>query len=190
MEIYLIRHTAVHNPEKLCYGQSEIELAESWETDFNHLTNKLGLNTAWDIMFSSPYKRCSTLAAHLSGNQFIVDQRICEMNFGAWESCAWSAIEVGELHAWMNDFVKVKAPNGESFEEMHERCRLFWEEILSKPYKKVIIITHAGIIRSILARILHIPLEQIFSLQIDYSSVNKITLNKSHNSVTVNYINR
>jgi alpha-ribazole phosphatase len=46
------------------------------------------------------------------------------------------------------------------------------------------------VIRSILSDILDIPLNKVFDLQIDYSSITKITYQKEYNKQTVKYINR
>ena len=91
----------------------------------------------------------------------------------------------------MADFVNYKVPGGENFETMHARCSQFWDELIQQTIPKVVIITHAGVIRSILAYVLNIPLDKIFQLEIDYSSVTKITVTKQYGChQLVNYINR
>jgi alpha-ribazole phosphatase len=191
MEIYLIRHTAVHNPGKLCYGQSDIALSPDWEQHFYALKQKLGQQTEDAVFYSSPYKRCTQLAGFLSDNKFLIDERLSEMHFGEWEQCAWTDIDQSVLNLWMADFVNYKVPGGENFEAMHARCSQFWDELIQQSVVKAAIITHAGVIRSILAYVLNIPLDKIFSLEIDYSSITKITATKQHNNYQlVNYINR
>ncbi|HEY2581231.1 MAG TPA: alpha-ribazole phosphatase [Mucilaginibacter sp.] len=191
MEIYLIRHTAVYNPEKLCYGQSEISLSPDWEQHFKILKQKLGSQTDEAIFYSSPYKRCAQLAGFLSDNQFQTDSRLSEMHFGDWEQHAWTEVDQAVLNAWMADYVRYRVPGGENFEIMCERCSQFWDELIQQTVTKVAVITHAGVIRSILAYILNIPLDKIFRLEIDYSGVTKITVTKQNeNFPLVNYINR
>ena len=190
MEVYLVRHTPVHNPRKLCYGQSDIDLSPDWEQHFDDLKQKLRQQTEGAIFYSSPYERCTRLADFLSGNNFQTDTRISEMNFGEWEQCPWTEIDQTVLNQWMADFVTYKVPGGESFEIMHSRCSSFWDELLQRTFPKVVIITHAGVIRSTLAGVLNIPLNNIFQLEIDYSSVSKITVNKRQGCYqTINYIN-
>ncbi|MDB4904875.1 MAG: hypothetical protein JWQ63_4156 [Mucilaginibacter sp.] len=190
MEIYLIRHTAVHNPGKLCYGQSDIALSPDWKQHFDMLRQKLEQQIEDAIFYSSPYQRCTQLAGFLSGDQFQIDGRLSEMHFGEWEQCAWIEIDQYVLNLWMDDFVKYKVPGGESFETMHARCSQFWDELVQQTIPKVVIITHAGVIRSILAYVLGIPLDKIFQLEIDYSGVTKITVTKQHGCYQqVNYIN-
>ncbi|MGZ3754065.1 MAG: alpha-ribazole phosphatase [Mucilaginibacter sp.] len=192
MEIYLVRHSPVNNPQKLCYGQSDIELAADWEAHFTALQKKLESNLSNAVFYSSPYQRCTQLAHFLSGNDFRIDARLSEMNFGDWEQRKWTAIDQPILNEWMADFVNCKVPGGESFKIMHQRCTQFWDELSNDTsQEKVIIITHAGVIRSLLAHILQIPLEKIFQLEIDFCSVTKITVIKQQERFqTVSYINR
>jgi alpha-ribazole phosphatase len=191
MEIYLIRHTAVNNPDKLCYGQSDIALSPEWEQHFDDLKQKLAPDPDGSTFYSSPYKRCTQLADFLSAGQFQTDNRLAEMHFGNWEQCAWTEIDQSVLNLWMADYVNFQVPGGESFQTMHKRCISFWDELLQQNSSKIVIITHAGVIRSLLAYILNIPLNKVFQLAIDYSAVTKITVAKQHGCYqTVNYINR
>jgi len=191
MEIYLIRHTTVNNPNKLCYGQSDIELATDWETHFTALYQKLAANLPGSLFYSSPYQRCTLLAGFLSHDQFQTDARLSEMHFGDWEQCAWTAINQPVLSSWMADFVNYQVPGGESFVQMHHRCTQFWDELSDISADRIIIITHAGVIRSLLAHVLGIPLDKVFQLEIDYGSITKITVAKQHGCYqTVHYINR
>lgn len=191
MEIYLLRHTAVDNPNKLCYGQSDIDLVTDWQNHFTALKQKLELNLTDALFYSSPFQRCVQLAAFLSGDQFQTDIRLSEMHFGDWEQCLWTDIDQPVLNAWMADFVNYQVPGGESFVQMHARCTQFWDELLTLSTEKIFIVTHAGVIRSLLSHILSIPLNKIFQLEVDYGSVTKITVAKQQGCYqTVNYINR
>lgn len=191
MEIYLLRHTAVNNPDKLCYGQSEIDLATDWRNHFDALKQKLEPNFHGASFYSSPYQRCTQLAGFLSGDQFQIDARLSEMHFGDWERRLWTEIDQLILNAWMADFVNYQVPGGESFMQMHRRCTQFWDKLLALPADKIFIVTHAGVIRSLLAHILSIPLDKVFQLEVGYGSVTQITVAKQQGCYqAVNYINR
>jgi alpha-ribazole phosphatase len=52
----------------------------------------------------------------------------------------------------------------------------------------ILIITHAGVIRALLANVLNLALNEVFKFQLDYGSVTQLTFNDTvHN---VGYINR
>ncbi|PKF74889.1 alpha-ribazole phosphatase family protein [Chryseobacterium sp. PMSZPI] len=164
MEIHLIRHTAVENPENLCYGFAEMPLRKEYLEDFN----SLHLDENFDLVISSPAQRCCLLAKHFKLN-YSTDERLREMNFGNWELKKWTEIPEEEINPWYEDFIHVKASGGESLLEMQTRVLSFWNElIIKKDVEKVLIIAHAGVIRLILQSVLQFPLENMFSIQIDY----------------------
>jgi alpha-ribazole phosphatase len=164
MEIHLIRHTAVENPNNLCYGFAEIPLRKGFEEDFELVQ----IDKDFDLIISSPSQRCQLLTKYFQLN-YQTDERIKEMNFGDWELKKWSEIPEEEINPWYEDFINVKAKNGENLLEMQNRVSEFWNElILKQNANKILIVTHAGVIRLILQSILQFPLENIFNIQIDY----------------------
>ncbi|MBP2615860.1 alpha-ribazole phosphatase family protein [Chryseobacterium jejuense] len=164
MEIHLIRHTAVDNPENLCYGFAEILLRKEYPEDFE----SLDLDNDFNLVISSPAQRCCLLAEYFKFN-YSTDERLREMNFGNWELQKWTEIPEEEINPWYKDFINVKASGGENLLEMQTRVLSFWNELITKKdVEKVLIIAHAGVIRLILHSILQFPLENMFSIQIDY----------------------
>ncbi|WP_292008835.1 alpha-ribazole phosphatase [Chryseobacterium sp.] len=164
MEIHLIRHTEVENPDRLCYGFADITLKESYQEDFE----LLNLHDSYDLIVSSPLQRCRLLAEY-TGQTYEVDDRLKEMNFGDWEMVKWTEIPAVEINPWYEDFVNLRATNGENLLEMQNRVLIFWKELIGKEnLNKVLLVTHGGVIRVILQSILKFPLENMFSIQIDY----------------------
>lgn len=176
MEIYLVRHTETICEKGICYGQSDVNLAEPFEAVFENILSQLP-NDA--IIFSSPLKRCVTLAKYIQDNiksiSYEEDKRLMEMNFGDWEMKNWNNIPQEQLDPWMEDFVNIRVSNGESFVELHERVSDF---LLEKKSKKtnfpVIIVTHAGIIRSFLCHHTSLPLKDAFQNNAAFGEVIKI----------------
>lgn len=179
MEIHLIRHTAVENPNHLCYGFAEVSLRKDYEKDFKLIP----VDQDVDLIISSPSQRCQLLAEHFQ-QDFTTDERIKEMNFGDWELKKWTDIPEEEINPWYKDFIRVKATNGENLLEMQSRVSEFWNELISKENtNKVLIVTHAGVIRLILQSILQFPLENMFNIQIDYGQKTVIEVKKGLISV-------
>lgn len=119
---------------------------------------------------------------------FITDDRLLEMNFGDWELKNWNDISQPLLKKWMNDFVKAKAPGGESFIDLYNRTTEFMKELIDKNIEKdktIVIITHGGVIRCIMSEILGFPLNNAFRLEIGFGSISKIKINRLENK---NYI--
>lgn len=190
MNVFLIRHTAVYNPKKLCYGQSEIALEENFTSEFNWLEDILHPHILNDALFySSPLRRCTKLASYLSNENYLVDDRILELNFGDWELKEWDDIIPKDLDEWMSDFVHYTIPNGESFMNLYNRVNVFWQEILKLEKSNIFIVSHAGVIRSILASILEFPLEKAFDIAIDYQSITQIKYDAKTKRAIVSAIN-
>ena len=177
MEIYLVRHTETVCEKGICYGQSDVSLAEPFDLIFENIVKQLPSEA---ILFSSPLERCHILAKHLQKTLQIIsykeDSRLMEMNFGDWEMKNWNDIPPEQLNPWMEDFVNIQAFNGESFTQLHQRIGAFLSEQISKKTKKpIIIVTHAGVIRSFLCHQSGLPLKDAFQNKVAFGEVIKIT---------------
>lgn len=188
MEVYLIRHTSPKVEKGICYGQTDIPLLENFTQEAEKVIKNLP--DQFDTIFTSPSSRCKELAKMLSGKELILDNRLMEMNFGDWEMKKWNDIDQSILNAWMADFVNIKATNGESIVELNNRVSEFMEELSAKDYKRVAIVSHAGVIRSILVGITEMPLSNAFKLTFDYGSVSKININRENCYKNVEFINK
>lgn len=178
MEVYVIRHTKVEVPKGVCYGQSDVALAATFEEEMKELKRKLPEN--FDLVFSSPLTRCKQFALQFS-DEITYDNRLKEMYFGEWEMKAWSDIPLEEIQPWYDDFVFTKTPNGENFELLFLRLKSFLDELRTKDYQKVLIVTHAGIIRAIWAYLLETPLQNAFKIPIGFEEVLHFHLGKTSN---------
>lgn len=168
MEVYIVRHTKVAVNKGICYGQTDVDLADSFREEIEQL--KKQLPTDFDKVYSSPLQRCKTLAEQFSSS-IIFDDRLKEMHFGDWELKAWEDIPKEEIQPWYDDFVSTETPNGDSFENLYLRCSSFLDELRKQNYDKILIVTHGGIVRSTWAYLLDIPLKDTFKLPLDYGEI-------------------
>ncbi|AXT19683.1 alpha-ribazole phosphatase [Flavobacteriaceae bacterium AU392] len=170
MDIYIIRHTTPKIEKGICYGQTNLDLVENYIKEFETIRSQIPNDRIYNVI-SSPLKRCDLLAQEFD-TEVTYDNRLKELNFGNWEMKPWNVIPSEEIDPWMKDFVNIKTPNGESYIQLASRVSDFFEELtLFKSKKDVIIVTHAGPIRSLLAKLLNIPLEKSFSIKIQYGEV-------------------
>ena len=186
MDIYLIRHTQTATDPGLCYGQSDVALADSFADETTNLHDKLPEFDEDCSVFSSPLTRCLQLAQTIS-DTVTTDARLQELNFGDWEGQRFDAIEADILQHWTDNFVTAAPPNGENFEDLYRRAGDFWQDLLAVDAEQVLVITHAGVIRALLAHALNLPLANSFQLRIDSGSVHK--LHRSDDYLYVDYIN-
>jgi len=195
LDIYLIRHTQVKVGSGICYGQTDVALADGFANEFQRIQTQIPTLPENTLIISSPLQRCLQLANTLNNNgnhPIIIEQRIIELSFGDWEMQNWHDIDQTLLQTWTAAYVNMAPPNGESFQTLFNRCQSFWNEMLTKPYQTIIIATHLGVIRALLAHILEIPREKSFCIQNDYGAINKLKYHTHENQawVTIDYLNR
>ena len=170
MNLLLIRHTRVDIKPGVCYGQTDVDVAETFSEEANQIKEQLS-TIQFDNIYSSPLKRCKKLTEYLFTKEINFDNRLMEMNFGDWELLNWDDLRNPTVDEWMNDFVNTSCPNGESFIELHQRIRNFMDELVNKDYENVVIISHGGPIRSILTFINKNDLKDAFNIQVDYGEI-------------------
>lgn len=176
MEIYVIRHTQVDVPKGTCYGQTDVPVSDSFEKEFLELKQRLPMD--FDAAYSSPLSRCMQLAKQFS-KEIITDNRLKEMYFGDWELKLWNDIPLTDIQPWYDDFVTISTPNGESFQDLYARCSFFLDELRSQKHQKVLIVTHGGIIRSMWAYLLKVPLQNAFKIPVGFGELFHFHLGKN-----------
>nr|WP_297309947.1 alpha-ribazole phosphatase family protein [uncultured Flavobacterium sp.] len=178
MEVFVSRHTRVSVPSGICYGQTDVALRETFLEEIDQFKHRIP--TDLDIVFSSPLQRCVQVAKTFS-EEINTDNRLLEMDFGLWEMKAWNDIPLVEIQPWYDDFVFTKTPNGENFEMLFLRLKSFLDELRTKDYQKVLIVTHAGIIRAIWTYLLETPLQNAFKIPIGFEEILHFNLGKTSN---------
>lgn len=161
MEIYLIRHTTPVIEKNICYGQSDIDVADCFQTEACRIKSLLP-NTI-KAVYASPLKRCKILAEFLFPQhqiEYLNDLR--EINCGKWELRNWDDIEQDQLNMWMKDFVNTCFPGGENFIDLYNRVIKAFNTISHQGNSPLAIVSHAGVIRSILSHITQTPLTDCF----------------------------
>jgi alpha-ribazole phosphatase len=187
MEIFLIRHTTPQVEKGTCYGQSDLETADSFHREAALIKNYIPETV--DAVYSSPLKRCSRLAKELyPAHTISYHDELKEIHCGEWEMQKWDEIPSEPLQTWMADFVHVPMPGGESYLDLFTRTTGFLKTIISAG-QNAAVITHGGVIRSLLSHTTNTPLLQSFDkFQVEYGCVIKLGLQKGlfHHTVLYN----
>lgn len=187
MKLTLVRHTSLQIATGICYGQSDIDVGENFWTEANQLKTKLE-NTQFDAIYASPLQRCVKLATALNMGQHIEDARLMELNFGDWETQAWDDIPREFFDVWAQNYATMAPPNGETFEQLQQRALHFLDELkLQSSGKHILIVTHGGLIRALLAHVLNMELKGLFRFNIDYASVTELEFSQA--VPKINYVN-
>jgi alpha-ribazole phosphatase len=174
MEIYLIRHTTPLVDKGTCYGQSDLDVTETFTAEAELIKQYLPQGIAQ--VYSSPLQRCSRLAQYLFPQHGIVYHNdLMEINCGEWELQRWDDIPKQEIDPWMSDFVNVSIPAGESYVDVYERVTARFAQIATGG-QRAAVVAHGGVIRSILAHITGTALVDSFNaFPLHYGCVAKLT---------------
>lgn len=184
MDIYLIRHTTPAIERGTCYGFSDLDVANTFIEEATRIKQLLpGKPFA---VYASPLQRCSKLARFLFEDDFTVDDRLKELNFGDWEMQRWDDIGPDALQAWMDNYVYVRVPGGESYEDLYKRSIAIFNEVVARG-KDAVIVAHSGVIRSLLAYVTNTPLDKSFELRVEYGRIAR--LKAENGQVTVSGVN-
>jgi alpha-ribazole phosphatase len=171
----------------VCYGQTDLPVADSFIAEAVAVRRKLPAPDGI-VVYSSPLQRCRQLAEALDAGPIRQDRRLLEMHFGDWEQQHWAEIADAHLPIWMADFINQRCTGGESFRDVVARVTAFWQALEQQPDKQVWVVTHAGVIRAILAYVLDISLRNAMRIAIDLGSVTCI--GRTASGPQIQYINR
>ena len=167
MKIYFVRHTAVGVPSGVCYGQSDVGLAETFLQEATAVREKLA-GRPFGLVFTSPLTRCRRLADHCGFPDAQADIRLKELDFGDWEMQEWNKLD---MSVWETNWVNTPPPGGESFQEMYRRVASFLNELTASDHTDTLIFTHGGVIRCAMAYFGKSTLEKSFDTVVDYGQV-------------------
>ena len=146
MDVILIRHTTPDVPAGTCYGQSDVPLKETFAEEAAVTKAALEACGPIDHAFTSPLSRCTRLAAFCGYADAERDTRLLEIDFGEWEMQPFDEITDPHLQIWFADHIHTKVTGGESFIEQYHRVSCFLDELRTKPWNRVVVFAHGGVL--------------------------------------------
>jgi alpha-ribazole phosphatase/probable phosphoglycerate mutase len=137
----------------------------------------------WDVIYSSPLRRCAEFAQELSGLLSLpvkTDERLKEIGFGCWEGRTPDDIRQDDpqrLENFWRDPIKNRPEGAETLASFQARVSAAWTGICAThPGQRVLIVGHAGITRMILSLVLGSPVEHMFRIQVDNAGLSRIRI--------------
>lgn len=166
MRLFLVRHPRPAVGPGVCYGRTDLPLAEDPTVRAAALR---ALLPAGAPLFSSPLARCHQLAGLLHP-QPTFDARLMELDFGTWEMQPWAAIDRAALDAWAADPLHYTPPGGESVAMLRTRVMACLADLPDE----AILVTHAGVMKLCAAELAGVPTDEWIALSFNYGSVSLI----------------
>jgi alpha-ribazole phosphatase len=167
MRVFLIRHPRPAVTPDICYGASDVDLADE---ALDCAARLRALLPAQVPLFSSPLRRCRRLAEALHDAPRY-DARLREMDFGAWELKPWNDIPRAELDAWAAAPMAYAPPGGESVGAVSARVMAFLADHIGADGEDLAIVTHAGVMRIVAARLQGLDQATWFDLRFGYGEL-------------------
>ncbi|HEX6733737.1 MAG TPA: histidine phosphatase family protein [Azonexus sp.] len=166
--LHLIRHPPPQVAAQTCYGALDVPAAAPAP-----LVAALRADLPPGLpLWSSPLQRCRELATALHPAP-LFDARLQEMHFGAWEGRPWADIPRDELDAWAADVAGYAPPGGESPRQLQQRVLAF---VAALPVDEAVLVTHAGVIRSLHAYVHERPIADCLDFRPAYGSRTTLAL--------------
>lgn len=164
-------------------GQLDDPLSENgWQ----QMCAAVGEFAGWERIYTSPLQRCAAFAESLSTKlriPVVVDPRLQEGGFGAWEGKLPSEIcaeDESRIFNFKCDPIGYAPENAEPIVEVHERVGAVWRDLLAAQSEAhVLVITHAGVIRMMLAHALGLPKENAYRIQVGNASLTRIKVERN-----------
>lgn len=170
MILHLVRHPEPVVAPGICYGRLDISAKNAGAVAARLRADLPSGLPVW----TSPLQRCRELAELLLPHPAI-DDRLTEMNFGLWEGRPWDAIPRAELDAWAADVGGYAPPGGESPLALQRRALAF---VAGLDAPESVIVTHAGVIRVLLARWRGLPPGEWPQLAFGYGSLTTVAIGR------------
>ncbi|AHM57602.1 phosphoglycerate mutase (plasmid) [Peptoclostridium acidaminophilum DSM 3953] len=182
MRLILVRHVqTVANAENRIYGRLDSDFTGEGLAQLEWLRRELAHERV-DAVFSSPMSRALSVAKEMSktlqlGTETIqVRDELSEMDFGIFEGLTYEEAmqrHPVEWESYCESCMEYKIPGGESFAEFERRIGEFIES-LEDDDSTVLIVTHGGVVQSIMTRLLGFASEQRWHFRVRPASIVEI----------------
>jgi alpha-ribazole phosphatase len=178
-----IRHAPMHNHGGRLYGRRDVAADLSDTAALQALAQRLPSKAAW---LASPLSRTVETAkalskfraAHAEVPALAIEPEIIEQNFGKWQGLTYAEIAEshgGEPHAFWFAAAHATPEEGESFAETMARVSVTIERLTREHRgRDIVAVSHAGVIRSAVAKALDLGPEAALRLAIEPLSLTRL----------------
>ena len=181
--LHLIRHAEVEAAYQGVFGGTiDMNLSPRGEQQAMALANYLRPQK-FDLIFSSPMKRVQqTLVPVLQQPRPtpIVLPKMYEVDFGDWTGLNFPEVKARygyDAHQWLELLATGAIPNGENLEGYRQRVDSCLQIILQQSAGKTAgVFCHGGVIRMLMALLLHLPFAEMDRMEIEYASITTVVI--------------
>ena len=182
--IYFIRHgETILTPTRKFSGTGSLDPELMQEgLDQADLVAEEAVKLGADVLIASPLKRTRQTAeaiARTTGLEIIFDESWYELSFGDWDGKSIEEVKAEDpdaYQAWLNS-TSYAPGGGESYDEASVRIEEALEKLVAEyPGKKVIVVTHNGVIKTAIKLAMGAPAEAVFHVDASPCSISSISV--------------
>jgi alpha-ribazole phosphatase len=165
------RHAAAES--RKFYGSTDIGLSEYGQLQATAIASFLQPYHP-DQCFCSPLKRCRETVQPLSGFPIEILPDLREVNFGLWEEKTFEEIQSLNpvaVNQWAEFDPFFAFPGGERLDDYLSRIGRVASFLTSVSEKTLLVVTHAGVIRSLICHFLGLNPRDYILFNVDYGSL-------------------
>ena len=195
--IYFVRHgETVLTPTRKFSGTGALDPELMQEgLDQAELVAEEAVKLGAEVLIASPLKRTRQTAeaiARTTGLEIIFDEAWYELSFGSWDGKSIEEVKEEEpdaYQAWLNS--TAYAPGGgESWDQATVRIEEALEKLVAEyPGKKIIVVTHNGVIKTAVRLAIGAPSEAVFHVDAAPCSISSISIWPSDGLCAVRSVN-
>ena len=168
-------------------GRTDLPLTEKGWYQARSRASGCG-NNDWDIILTSPLKRCAEFAEDYAGSSGIdLSEKPLwqEIDYGEWDGIETSRLwaeHKHEMELLWKDPMKFCAPGGESVSEFDQRIRRAWQETLDQHCgKKILIVCHGGVMRLLWQQLQKTHPSAMSRINIPYAAMSRWVIHHDEN---------
>jgi len=148
------------------------------EQGWQQMRDAVGDYNLWDQIITSPMLRCHAFAQELNQRLNIpltVIDDLKEVGFGQWEGKNSDEINRQEYLDFYHDPLNNRPQGSEPLEDFINRVIQSWKALLQKFHgKHLLIVSHAGVIRAIIAHILYSEPMGMYKISVENGKICRI----------------
>lgn len=191
--VFLVRHGDTRQTDEgVLYTDPEAKLTEKGRAQIRAIASWLG-DEGIDALFSSSSKRVLS-SAEIIGAQLKVNITPVDA-FNAWRVGEWEGrtyldvkkTEPQVYQSWVADPVRNAPPGGEAILDVSKRATEAVRQVIgANEGKRLVVVSHAEVIRALLVDALGMPLENYWRISVPTGSITKVDY--SANFATAHFI--
>jgi probable phosphoglycerate mutase len=148
---------------------------------WSQMRNAIGSHCPWNAIVSSPMKRCVEFATEVSLQHDLpleIEPELREVGFGSWEGHTPDEVRLEFPEAYTSfyaDPVNCRPAGAEPLTEFIERTVKAYESVVDRHQgKHVLLVSHAGVMRSIIAHTLHAAPIGLYRIKVENAGISRI----------------